>query len=506
MKEGYKHLEVLDTVIFYPEHVEGLGELMKSGKAEIDCVPLKWQENGKAWTLPENFQSDSTANVRMWPSSLPENIDRISDEHLAKMGNIQCWTEADIRENRTAQFMLNQTKDADGVVTCWTEIPDSVLKEWIKKGDMKSIICWTHEFEHRMNVAMAKNAGIYVDSIPDYGTDSVSELNVGGMIELMIRNKSTNEKAYTEDDFVIGTIGELFKKFRKFLQNEKATRRGRFSHHFHKLGRSADTYGELINGNKKPEEVIPEQLLKGKKITILDAKMPGKARLEKILRDGFQMEMVPTENMSDCTEDGFFICDTKKAPIWLDLLPNDRIIDVSELAHIEENLADKTFGIVGLGRIGTRTAEIAETLGMKVKYYSPNTLDPRFEYANLDELFEDSDVISLCVAPHKAHGLVNKELIGKMKNGAYFLNTSDGNAVDQDSFNMRLADGSINAMLDVYPGLPTGKTLGISDNARGKIGNDLEQHVLCYRAGWKTVESIREKTWKLVRKLGKGLE
>lgn len=504
-QEGYKHIEVLDTVIFYPEHVEGLNALMESGKAEIEVVPLKWGEDSGRWTLPDNYDSSSKTNVRMWPSSLPESIAKISDEHLAKLGNIQCWTEADVRDNRTAQFMLNQTQDADGVVTCWTEIPDIVLNGWIKKGDMKSIICWTHEFEHRMNVAMAEKAGIHVDSIPDYGTDSVSELNIGGMIELMIRNKSRDIPAFTEDDFVIGTIGELFKRFRKFLANEKATRRGRFSHHFHKLGRSAETYGELISGNRKPEELIPEQLLKGKKITIL-SNLPGKVRLEKVLKEGFQMQVVPTRNMFDCHDDGFFICDTVEEPIWLDLLPKGHIIDVSGLKHIEESLEGKTFGIVGMGRIGTRTAEIADSLGMKVQYYSPNTFNPRFDWVKLEELFEDSDVISVNVAPHKAHGLVSKELIGKMRTGAYFLNTSDGNAVEQDALNLRLQAGSINAMLDVYPGLPTGKILGISDDARAKIGRNLWQHVLCYRAGWKTVESIREKTWKLIEKLAKGLE
>ncbi|OGJ41872.1 hypothetical protein A2974_02325 [Candidatus Peregrinibacteria bacterium RIFCSPLOWO2_01_FULL_48_20] len=505
LPDGYKHIEVLDTVIFYPEHVEGLSRLMKIGQANIEQVPLHWQEGEKAWSVPCDYKPNSEANIRMWPSSLPESIAKISDAHLRTLGNIQCWTEADLRGNRTAQFMLNQTRDADGVVTCWTAIPDEVLKAWIKRGGMKSIICWTHEFEHRMNVTLARNAGINVDSIPDYGTDAVAELNIGGLVELMRRNHGTKEKAYTGSDMILGVLGELFGRLRGFLKNEKNTRRGRFSHHFHKLGRSADAYAAMIHGDKKPEEVIPERLLRGKKIYIMDD-LPEGAALETILQDGFGMIILADKAAIQSDKDSFVVCDAQRHARELDGLSPEQIIDWGVMKHIGDSMNGKTFGVVGLGRIGTRTAEIAQRLGMKVTYASPNTFDARFEATNLTTLFEEADVVSITVAPHKAQGLVGEALMKRLKPCAYFLNTSDGNAVDEGPLNARLQDGTIHAMLDVYQGLPTGKALGLSADTRSKIGENLATNIFCYRAGWKTMESIGEKTWRLIQKLENGLK
>jgi lactate dehydrogenase-like 2-hydroxyacid dehydrogenase len=97
-----------------------------------------------------------------------------------------------------------------------------------------------------------------------------------------------------------------------------------------------------------------------------------------------------------------------------------------------------------------------------------------------------------------AEGLISKERIDAMREGTYFINTSDANAVDQASLTQRMVANEVYAALDVYQGLPTTHTLGLDDNHHGKVGQLLSNHVLTYRAGWKTQESIRVKTYKLL--------
>lgn len=94
-------------------------------------------------------------------------------------------------------------------------------------------------------------------------------------------------------------------------------------------------------------------------------------------------------------------------------------------------LAGKTIGIVGLGRIGKRTAEIAEAFGMKVIAYDPHPNQSfesdTFKYASLDDLYAYSDVISLHVPLFDStRGMINKDAISKMKDGVMIINTSRG--------------------------------------------------------------------------------
>jgi lactate dehydrogenase-like 2-hydroxyacid dehydrogenase len=72
-------------------------------------------------------------------------------------------------------------------------------------------------------------------------------------------------------------------------------------------------------------------------------------------------------------------------------------------------LKDKIAGIIGLGRIGKRMAEICQGIGMKVIYWSRNSKDNRFKKVKLDELFKTSDVIM----PALVESIETKKLIAK---------------------------------------------------------------------------------------------
>lgn len=118
-------------------------------------------------------------------------------------------------------------------------------------------------------------------------------------------------------------------------------------------------------------------------------------------------------------------------------------------------LSGKTMGIIGYGRIGRRTAQIAQALGMKILAYDmvapkePET--DNFRSCSLDELFRTSDVISLhCPLFPETKGIINKETIAKMKTGVLILNDSRGPLIVEEDLRDALNCGKVGgAALDV---------------------------------------------------------
>jgi glycerate dehydrogenase len=123
-------------------------------------------------------------------------------------------------------------------------------------------------------------------------------------------------------------------------------------------------------------------------------------------------------------------------------------------------LAGKTMGVVGFGRIGQNTARIAQALGMnilaydsfKVKDLESDTL----KYVELDELYAKSDVISLHVPLFDStKGMINKDSIAKMKDGVIIINTSRGPLVVEQDLTDALNAGKVAAAgLDVVSSEP----------------------------------------------------
>lgn len=98
----------------------------------------------------------------------------------------------------------------------------------------------------------------------------------------------------------------------------------------------------------------------------------------------------------------------------------------------------KTWGIIGLGTIGRRVAEIAKVFGAKVIYYSASGAAPQdgYEQVDFDTLLATSDVISVHAPLNEyTENLMNKEAFAKMKSSAIFLNVGRGPiVVEQDLF------------------------------------------------------------------------
>lgn len=107
-------------------------------------------------------------------------------------------------------------------------------------------------------------------------------------------------------------------------------------------------------------------------------------------------------------------------------------------------LAGKTMGIVGYGRIGHKVAEIARCFGMNVIAWTRTPRDP--ECVPLDELLARSDVISLhCPLFPETKNLINRDTIAKMKDGVILINTSRGPVVNDADLREALESGKVYA-------------------------------------------------------------
>lgn len=108
-------------------------------------------------------------------------------------------------------------------------------------------------------------------------------------------------------------------------------------------------------------------------------------------------------------------------------------------------LAGKTLGIVGYGRIGQNVAQLANAFGMKVLVYNRSQRVPA-DYVDLDTLLGTSDFVSLhCPQTPETTELINRETIAKMKDGAVLINTSRGGLVNEQDLAQALTCGKLRA-------------------------------------------------------------
>lgn len=112
-------------------------------------------------------------------------------------------------------------------------------------------------------------------------------------------------------------------------------------------------------------------------------------------------------------------------------------------------LAGKTFGIVGLGNIGSRVAAIANAFGMKVMAYTSkeaSLLPPYIHKGTMAEVLEQSDVVSLhCPLTDNTHHLICRDTLKLMKPTAILINTGRGPLVCEEDVAEALNTGSLYA-------------------------------------------------------------
>lgn len=112
-------------------------------------------------------------------------------------------------------------------------------------------------------------------------------------------------------------------------------------------------------------------------------------------------------------------------------------------------LAGKTMGIIGFGRIGRAVGKIAKAFDMRVLAYNRSRCaegEALAEYVDLDTLLTSADVVSLhCPMTAETEGMINTTTIGKMKTGAILLNTARGGLVNEKDLAEALHTGKLRA-------------------------------------------------------------
>ena len=140
-------------------------------------------------------------------------------------------------------------------------------------------------------------------------------------------------------------------------------------------------------------------------------------------------------------------------------------------------LKGKTLGIIGLGQIGNRVAEIAECFGMKVVHYTSSKKDKNF--LELNNLLKQSDVVSLhCPLKDETECILNKSNLKLMKKGSVLLNSARSELVDLDVLYELCKQNRISAWFEAIE----------EKEIRDKF-NQLDNIYLTPHFGWMTKEA-----------------
>lgn len=120
------------------------------------------------------------------------------------------------------------------------------------------------------------------------------------------------------------------------------------------------------------------------------------------------------------------------------------------------NIFQKKIGVIGTGKIGKAFIKIAMGFGAEIIAYDlypdPSLISMGVQYKSLDELFGESDIISLhCPLTADNHYLINRETLAKMKDGVTIINTSRGNLIHTNHAIQALKEHKIGLLgIDVY--------------------------------------------------------
>ena len=176
-------------------------------------------------------------------------------------------------------------------------------------------------------------------------------------------------------------------------------------------------------------------------------------------------------DLSACSEKGIVVCGTeskKSAPAeltWALILAVMKRIPQADHATrmgrwggtVTTELDGKILGILGLGRLGTKVAQVGLAFGMKVIAWSQNLTESQASEIGAvrvekDELFSDSDIISIhLVLSDRTQGLVGAREIALMRSTAYIVNTSRGPIIQEGALIEALqAEKIAGAGIDVF--------------------------------------------------------
>jgi len=172
------------------------------------------------------------------------------------------------------------------------------------------------------------------------------------------------------------------------------------------------------------------------------------------------------------------------------------------LSPTYHEIEGKTWGIVGFGNIGRRVARIADALGCRVLVNKREAI-PDYECVDIDTICRECDIITLHTPLNDGtRGLIGKERLGMMKDGAILVNVARGAVLDEGAVAQALKEGKLGGFgCDVYSAEPFGAEhpyFAIKDmnnviltphmawgslEARLRLCSEVKQNIICYFEG-----------------------
>ena len=181
---------------------------------------------------------------------------------------------------------------------------------------------------------------------------------------------------------------------------------------------------------------------------------------------------------------------TLNAPTILQICRYEKYINDTVFTHFAEHFNEvngKTWGIIGLGTIGRRVADIAKAFGARVIYYSASGSPAQegYEQVDFETLLTTSDIVSVHAPLNEyTKDLMDREAFAKMKKTAIFLNLGRGPIVVEQDLYEALETGEIAAAgLDVLCEEPMSET-----NPLAKI-KDSKKLIITPHIAWASVEA-----------------
>ena len=180
----------------------------------------------------------------------------------------------------------------------------------------------------------------------------------------------------------------------------------------------------------------------------------------------------------------------EKIRYYDDYVKDEKYINDTVFTHFAEHFNEvngKTWGIIGLGTIGRRVADIAKAFGARVIYYSASGSPAQegYEQVDFETLLATSDIVSVHAPLNEyTKDLMNRETFAKMKKTAIFLNLGRGPIVVEQDLYEALETGEIAAAgLDVLCEEPMSET-----NPLAKI-KDSKKLIITPHIAWASVEA-----------------
>ena len=159
----------------------------------------------------------------------------------------------------------------------------------------------------------------------------------------------------------------------------------------------------------------------------------------------------------------------------------------THFAKVFHEISGKTWGIVGLGNIGRRVAEIAKLFGCRVIYYSTSGKNNNTDYerVSFDEILAQSDILSVhAPLDENTKGLFDKAAFAKMKSSSIFINVGRGPIVVEQDLADALNNGEIaGAGLDVLAVEPMAETNPL------RYIKDSEKLIITPHIAWASIEA-----------------